>query len=71
MGFRSSPLTADSARPAREMPDEGKGLSLYGSSDPGRVLVLAARESPRHVRSHGDVNFGATHAAGPQPATPG
>ena len=54
-------------RPAREMPDEGKGLSLHGSSDPEQDAGVGRLVSRHGTSGHtdGDVNLGANLRCGP------
>ncbi len=74
MGFAQfAPDTRIPVKPAREMPDEGKGLSLHGSSDPEQGAGVGRLVSRHGTSGHtdGDVNFGANLRCGPQPVTPG
>jgi hypothetical protein len=49
------------------MPDEGEGLSLYGSSDPEQGTGVGRLVSRHGTSGHtdGDVNFGANLRCGP------
>ena len=49
------------------MPDEGKGLSLHGSSDPEQDAGVGRLVSRHGTSGHtdGDVNFGANLRCGP------